>query len=318
MVKGPKQPEGQLGVVERGGVSRRKLLILTGATGLAATLAAACSGDDYPKKEPASPSTANIPMETADARPTPPPTQEATPTPEAETPIDLSEIVPEDKLREKLVLPNFKEVRSRYRWDSDACQEIAEALIGAINCLTCPTVLNQGTDNVFGQYVTKEGTSGYLADSICDRVKEKFIELTMSPGALDSEGTPEFFDWVSERCYANVGIAVDGNVNEKFFDHRVAPLTKGREFYRIDEVIPVPENKDGDIAEGSVLPDNTVKLVWDTCASTNLDPSDPRYAVMDPENDKRRFTAYLDKTSAGELSIKKIAVEELTGQARSK
>lgn len=316
MVKGPKQPESQLGVVERGGVSRRKLLILTGATGLAATLAAACSGDDYPKKEPASPSTANIPMKTADAQPTQTPTPEITPTPETETPIDLSEIVPEDKLREKLVLPNFKEVRSRYRWDSDACQEIAVALIDAINCLTCPTVLNQGTDRVFGQYVTKEGTSGYLADSICDHVKENFIKLTMSSDALDREGVPEFFDWVSERCYANVGIAVDGNANEEFFDHRVAPLTEGREFYRIDEV--TPKNEKGDIAEASVLPDNTVRLVWDTCAKTNLDPSDPRYAVMDPENDRRRFTAYLDKTSAGELSIKKIAVEELTGQTRSK
>ena len=317
MVTGPKQPEGQPGAAEREGASRRKLLMFTGAASLAAALAAACSGNKYPaENKPANPSTADIPMRTADAQPTPPPTPEATPTPEAETPIDLSEIVPEDKLREKLVLPNFKEVRSRYRWDSDACQEIAVALIDAINCLTCPTVLNQGTDNVFGQYVVKEGTSGYLADSICDHVKENFIKLTMSSDALDREGVPEFFDWVNERCYANVGIAVDGNANEKFFDHRVAPLTEGREFYRIDEV--TPKNEKGDIAEASVLPDNTVRLVWDTCAKTNLDPSDPRYAVMDPENDRRRFTAYLDKTSAGELSIKKIAVEELTGQTRSK
>ncbi len=309
-----KSPDLLRGLLDKK-VDRCKMLKIAGFTGALAALAA-CSDDNYPKKEPASPSTANIPMETADAQPTQKPTPEITPTPETETPIDLSEIVPEDKLREKLVLPNFKEVRSRYRWDSDACQEIAGALMGAINCLTCPTVLNQGTDNVFGQYVVKEGTSGYLADSICDHVKENFIKLTMSSDALDREGVPEFFDWVNERCYANVGIAVDGNANEKFFDHRVAPLTEGREFYRIDEV--TPKNEKGDIAEASVLPDNTVRLVWDTCAKTNLDPSDPRYAVMDPENDRRRFTAYLDKTSAGELSIKKIAVEELTGQTRSK
>ena len=309
-----KSPDLLRGLLDKK-VDRCKMLKIAGFTGALAALAA-CSDDNYPKKEPASPSTANIPMGTADAQPTQTPTPEITPTPETETPIDLSEIVPEDKLREKLVLPNFKEVRSRYRWDSDACQEIAGALMGAINCLTCPTVLNQGTDNVFGQYVVKEGTSGYLADSICDHVKENFIKLTMSSDALDREGVPEFFDWVNERCYANVGIAVDGNANEKFFDHRVAPLTEGREFYRIDEV--TPKNEKGDIAEASVLPDNTVRLVWDTCAKTNLDPSDPRYAVMDPENDRRRFTAYLDKTSAGELSIKKIAVEELTGQTRSK
>lgn len=300
MVKGPDLLDEK--------VSRRGLLV--GLTSFAGGLAlSACAGESSPA-ETASTSTANTQTETADARHT------QTPTPETETPIDLSEIVPEDRLREKLVLPNFKEVRSRYRWDSDACQEIAGALIEAINCLTCPTVLNQGTDNVFGQYVVKEGTSGYLADSICDHVKEKFIELTMSPDALDREGVPEFFDWVSERCYANVGIAVNGNANEEFFDYRPAPLTEGREFYRIDEVTPI--NKEGDIAEASVLPDGTVRLVWDTCAKTNLNPSDPRYAVMDPENDKRRFTAYLDKTSTGELSIKKIAVEELTGQARSK
>jgi hypothetical protein len=310
-----KSPDLLRGLLDKK-VDRCKMLKIAGFTGALAALAA-CSGNKYPaENKPANPSTADIPMRTADAQPTPPPTPEATPTPEAETPIDLSEIVPEDKLREKLVLPNFKEVRSRYRWDSDACQEIAVALIDAINCLTCPTVLNQGTDRVFGQYVTKEGTSGYLADSICDHVKENFIKLTMSSDALDREGVPEFFDWVSERCYANVGIAVDGNANEEFFDHRVAPLTEGREFYRIDKV--TPKNEKGDIAEASVLPDNTVRLVWDTCAKTNLDPSDPRYAVMDPENDRRRFTAYLDKTSAGELSIKKIAVEELTGQTRSK
>lgn len=311
MVKGPERPGSQSRIIERG-VSRRKL-ILAGATGLAATFIAACSDNDYPEKKPVNPSTADTPTETVDAQPTQTPTPEITPTPETETPIDLSEIVPEDRLHEKLVLPNFKEVRGRCRWDSEACREIAGALMGAINCLTCPTVLNQGTDNVFGQYVVKEGTSGYLADSICDYVKGAFIKLTMSPDALDSEGTPKFFDWVSERCYANVGIAVDGNAN---FNYRPAPLTEGREFYRIDEI--TPKNEEGDIEEASVLPDGTVRLVWDTCAKTNLDPSDPRYAVMSPEKDKRRFTAYLDKTSTGELSIKKIDVKELTEQTGSK
>ena len=310
MVKGSDLLEGLLNKE----VSRGELLKAAGI-GLGLLAAGACA-EKTSSAKPASPSIANIPTETADAHPTQTPTPEITPTPETETSIDLSEIVPEDKLREKLVLPNFKEVRSRYRWDSDACREVAGALMGAINCLTCPTVLNQGTDNVFGQYVVKEGTSGYLADSICDYVKEWFIKLTMSPDALDREGVTEFFDWVSERCYANVGIAVDGNANEKFFDYRPAPLTEGREFYRTDEIIPI--NKEGDITEASVLPDGTVRLVWDTCAKTNLNPSDPRYAVMSPEEDKRCFTAYLDKTSTGELSIKKIAVEELTGQARSK
>lgn len=50
MVTGPKQPEGQPGAAEREGVSRRKLLMFTGAASLTAALAAACSGNSRSKK----------------------------------------------------------------------------------------------------------------------------------------------------------------------------------------------------------------------------------------------------------------------------
>lgn len=310
MVTGPKQPEGQPGAAERGGVSRRKL-ILAGATGLAATLIAACSNDDYPKKEPADPSTANMPTEPADARLTPPSTSETTSTPEVETPIDPSEIIPKDALHERLTLPNFKELKSGYRWESDAGQDVVKKLIDAINCLVCPTLLNEGTDRVFGQYATKEGSSSSLSRSICDYVREQFVEITMSPGAPSKEKTPEFLAWVKDQCCDNVEIAIRGNVGKGRSDYNAVPLKEGREFYKKYEAIP---RADGGLAEFSITPhDNSLYLKWNARARTNLDPSDPRY--VDIENERQRFEAYLKQEKDGALSISKISVEESTKQS---
>ena len=135
-------------------------------------------------------------------------------TPEVETPIDPSEIIPEDTLHERLALPNFKELKSGYRWESDAGQDVVKKLIDAINCLVCPTLLNEGTDRVFGQYAIKEGSSGSLSRSICDYVREQFVKITMSPGAPSKEKTPEFLAWVKDQCCDNVEIAIRGNVGE--------------------------------------------------------------------------------------------------------
>ena len=251
MVKSPERPGSQSRIIERG-VSRREL-ILAGATGLAATFIAACSNDDYPKKEPADPSTANMPTETADARHTPPSTSEATSTPEVETPIDPSEIIPKDALHERLTLPNFKKLKSEggYRWESDAGQDVVKKLIDAINCLVCPTLLNEGTGKVLGQYATEEGSSSSLSHLICDYVRGQFVETTMSPGAPSEEKTPEFLAWVKGQCYDNVEIAIRGNVGEGRSDHNPVPLKEGREFYKKYEAIP---RDDGDLTEFSITP----------------------------------------------------------------
>lgn len=305
MVKSPDLLEGLL---DRK-VNRRKILEVAGFTGALATLAA-CSGDNYPK-ESASPSTANTTRETADAQPTQTPTPEITPTPETETPIDPSEIIPKDALHERLTLPNFKELKSGYRWESDAGQDVVKKLIDAINCLVCPTLLNEGTDRVFGQYATKEGSSSSLSHSICDYVREQFVGITMSPGAPSKEKTPEFLAWVKDQCCDNVEIAIRGNVGEGRSDYNAVPLKEGREFYKKYEAIL---RANGDLAEFSITPhDNSLYLKWNARARTNLDPSDPRY--VDIENERQRFEAYLKQEKDGTLSISKISVEESTKQS---
>lgn len=292
-------------------VSRGELLKFAGI-GLGILAAGACA-EKTSSAKPASPSIANIPRETADARPTPPPTSEATSTPEVETPIDPSEIIPKDALHERLKLPNFKELKDGggYRWESDAGQDVVKKLIDAINCLVCPTLLNEGTDRVFGQYATKEGSSSSLSHSICDYVREQFVETTMSPGAPSKEKTPEFLAWVKSQCCDNVEIAIRGNVGEDRSDYDAVPLKEGREFYKKYEAIP---RADGDLAEFSITPhDNSLYLKWNARARTNLDPSDPRYANI--ENERQRFEAYLKQEKDGALSISKISVEESTKQS---
>lgn len=293
-------------------VDRRKMLNIAEFTGALAALAA-CSDDKHPaENKPASPSAADIPMSTADSRTTPPSTSEATSTPEVETPIDPSEIIPKDTLHEKLALPNFKKLKSEggYRWESDAGQDVVKKLIDAINCLVCPTLLNEDTGKVLGQYATKEGSSSSLSHLICDYVRGQFVETTMSPGAPSEEKTPEFLAWVKGQCYDNVEIAIRGNVDEGRSDYNAVPLKEGREFYKKYEAIP---RADGDLAEFSITPhDNSIHLKWTARARTNLDPSDPRYA--DIENERQRFEAYLKQEKDGALSISKISVEESTKQ----
>ena len=101
MVKSPDLLEGLLDKK----VDRRKILEIAGVTGALATLAA-CSGNNYPENESASPS-ADIQRETADARPTPTPT-----TPEAveQKPLPNPEqIVSREKMDKLFTLPSWGE-----------------------------------------------------------------------------------------------------------------------------------------------------------------------------------------------------------------
>lgn len=292
-------------------ISRRGWL--GGLTLFAGGLALSACARESSSAKPANPSTADIPMRTADSRTTPPSTSEATSTPEVETPIDPSEIIPKDALHKRLKLPNFKELKDGggYRWESDAGQDVVRKLIDAINCLVCPTLLNEGTDRVFGQYATEEGSSSSLSRSICDYVRGQFVEITMSPGAPSKEKTPEFLAWVKDQCCDNVEIAIRGNVGEGRSDYDAVPLKEGIEFYKRYEAIP---RANGDLAEFSITPnDNSLYLRWNARARTNLDPSDPRYE--DIENERQRFEAYLKQEKDGALSISKISVEESTKQS---
>ena len=122
-------------------VSRGELLKVAGFAGALAALAA-CSGGKYPaENKPASPSTANIPMETADARPTPPPTPEATPTPEAveQKPLPNPEqIVSREKMKKLFTLPNWEDTKASAGGEKAAADAIATYMTDVVNGILNP------------------------------------------------------------------------------------------------------------------------------------------------------------------------------------
>lgn len=134
-----KSPDLLRGLLDKK-VDRCKMLKIAGFTGALAALAA-CSDDNYPKKEPASPSTANIPMETADARPTPPPTPEATPTPEAveQKPLPNPEqIVSREKMEKLFKLPNWEDTKASAGGEKAAADAIATYMTDVVNGILNP------------------------------------------------------------------------------------------------------------------------------------------------------------------------------------
>lgn len=166
---------------------RRKILKIAGFTGALAALAA-CSGDNHPKKEPASPSTADTPMETADARPTPPPTQEATPTPEAvdQKPLPNPEqIVSREKMDKLFTLPSWgetlAEVKKSGGGEEDAANVIATHMVNVVNALLDPLTLVDD-DKITELGLGQHDKSNEL-ESFCRRlqryVTDRFAELAI-------------------------------------------------------------------------------------------------------------------------------------------
>ena len=183
MVKGPNLLGGLLDKE----VDRRKMLNIAGFTGALAALAA-CSGDNHPKKEPASPSTADTPMETADARPTPPPTQEATPTPEAvdQKPLPNPEqIVSREKMDKLFTLPSWgetlAEVKKSGGGEEDAANVIATHMVNVVNALLDPLTLVDD-DKITELGLGQHDKSNEL-ESFCRRlqryVTDRFAELAI-------------------------------------------------------------------------------------------------------------------------------------------
>ena len=163
-------------------VSRGKLIKFVGFTGALAALAA-CSDDNYPKKEPASPSTANIPMETADARPTPTPT-----TPEA---VELEhlprpeQIVSREKMDELFTLPNWNktlaEVKKNGGGEEDAADAIATHMVKIVNGLLNPLTLvdeNKIAKLGLGQHTQSDELEGFCR-SLQRYITDRFTELAI-------------------------------------------------------------------------------------------------------------------------------------------
>lgn len=120
-------------------VSRGDLLKFAGI-GLGILAAGACA-EKTSSAKPASPSIANIPRETADARPTPPPTQEATPTPEAveQKPLPNPEqIVSREKMEKLFTLPNWKDTKASAGGEKAAADAIATYMTDVVNGILNP------------------------------------------------------------------------------------------------------------------------------------------------------------------------------------
>lgn len=162
-------------------VDRRKILEIAGVTGALATLAA-CSGNNYPENESASPS-ADIQRETADARPTPTPT-----TPEAveQKPLPNPEqIVSREKMDKLFTLPSWgetlAEVKKSGGGEEDAANVIATHMVNVVNALLDPLTLVDD-DKITELGLGQHDKSNEL-ESFCRRlqryVTDRFAELAI-------------------------------------------------------------------------------------------------------------------------------------------
>lgn len=211
MVKSPKQPEGRLGTPERGVVSRRDLVTFTGAAGLAAALLAACSGNNYPK-ESASPSTADIPMRTADAKST---TPEATPTPvETAKPVeqeplpDPEQLISPEKAEELFAFPNWKSAVAEAGSEKAAADSIAEKLRGMVDGILNPLSLVSEEDRAklgLGQRIQNEELNNFR-ENLQKHVTGLFLELTTVDPTQGS--IPESMAWLAKRGGNNTLVAL--------------------------------------------------------------------------------------------------------------
>ena len=168
-------------------ISRRGLL--EGLTLFAGGLAlSACAEESSTAKpgpvKPASPSTANIPMETADTRPTPPPTPEATPTPEAveQKPLPNPEqIVSREKMEKLFTLPNWEDTKASAGGEKAAADSIATYMTSVVNGILNPLSF-VGEESIeeldLGQRVQDKELDKFRKD-LQQYVIEQFSELAI-------------------------------------------------------------------------------------------------------------------------------------------
>lgn len=164
-------------------ISRRGLLgrVTIFAGGLALS---ACARESSSAK-PASPSTANIPMETADARPTPPPTQEATPTPEAveQKPLPNPEqIVSREKMEKLFTLPNWEATKASAGGQKEAADVVATYMVdNVVNGLLNPLTLvdeSKITELDLGQHAQSDELVEFCRN-LQQYVTDQFSELAI-------------------------------------------------------------------------------------------------------------------------------------------
>ena len=208
MVKSPNLLRGLLDKK----VDRCKMLKIAGFTGALATLAA-CSGGKYPaENKPANPSTADIPMRTADTKPT---TSEATPTPvETAKPVeqeplpDPEQLISRERAEELFAFPNWKSAVAEARSEKAAADSIATSLEGMINGILNPLTLVSEEDRAelgLGQRIQNEELNNFR-ENLQKRVTELFLELTTVDPTQGS--IPESMAWLAKRGGNNTLVAL--------------------------------------------------------------------------------------------------------------
>lgn len=163
-------------------VSRGELLKFAGI-GLGILAAGACA-EKTSSAKPASPSIANIPRETADARPTPLPAQEATPTPEAveQKPLPNPEqIISREKMEKLFTLPNWEDTKASAGGEKAAADSIATYMTSVVNGILNPLSF-VGEESIeeldLGQRVQDKELDKFRKD-LQQYVIEQFSELAI-------------------------------------------------------------------------------------------------------------------------------------------
>ena len=204
MVKGPDLLDEK--------VSRRGLL--GGLTIFAGGLALSACARESNSAKPASPSTANIPMETADARPTPPQTKEATPTPEAveQKPLPNPEqIVSREKMDDLFTLPDWEATKASAGGQKEAADVVATYMVdNVVNSLLNPLTLvdeSKITELGLGQHAQSDELVEFCRN-LQQYVTDQFSELAIidatqgsipeSLGALGRGGVDNTFVALTE------------------------------------------------------------------------------------------------------------------------
>lgn len=191
-------------------VGRREMLEFAGI-GLGILAAGACA-EETGSAGPANPSTADIPMRTADTKPT---TSEATPTPvETAKPVeqeplpDPEQLISRERAEKLFKFPDWKSAVAEAGSEKAAADSIATSLEGMINGILNPLTLVSEEDRTelgLGQRIQNEELNNFR-ENLQKRVTELFLELTTVDPTQGS--IPESMAWLAKRGGNNTLVAL--------------------------------------------------------------------------------------------------------------
>lgn len=193
-------------------ISRRGWL--GGLTLFAGGLALSACARESSSAKPANPSTADIPMRTADSRTTPPSTSEATPTPEAveQKPLPNPEkIVSREKMDDLFTLPDWEATKASAGGQKEAADVVATYMVdNVVNSLLNPLTLvdeSKITELGLGQHAQSDELVEFCRN-LQQYVTDQFSELAIidatqgsipeSLGALGRGGVDNTFVALTE------------------------------------------------------------------------------------------------------------------------